>query len=511
MLHFIPAWYQQGKWCENEQYWRVRRMYTEFDDTVKQVQLFHRSRAYPYQILLLGFSPNFRHFLHRQGVYRAPYWSCFDAIQEVRRKKAVVLSFHNMKWPPHTEFQYTPFVVVALQKGEKYAQVEFGEDGNPIEISIYRGGKVYRRNIYDDRGFISSTIVYEDEKPLFQDYLMENGTWKLRCYEQDGHVEVNPKASSYLLAGAGFETLLPFSRACYDSIDQVISEVFASYLELTDRRDIFCAAMDNHHAGLLGQVLKGRNIILSFFGDRYHWDNKLNHREMIGQAAYIVTDSRENSENLKKQSGIPLSNITDIPPYDTRTDFGISRQLNVQKILVPADGLKKETFGRLIRCLESYVLVNPNARIHLFTRNGSPARQSQLLEQARAYLETEEPDRMLSKFFRVEQCVDELSVSRCMREQKIIVDMGDIPELYLQIMALSTGIPQIVCTQTQFVEHGKNGMVLQDMGGLKEMLDYYLDGLSNWNDAMIASYEIGKRYTAQVLIERWKEVIDRIG
>ena len=87
MLHFIPAWYQQGKWCENEQYWRVRRMYTEFDDTVKQVQLFHRSRAYPYQILLLGFSPNFRHFLHRQGVYRAPYWSCFDAIQEVRRKK----------------------------------------------------------------------------------------------------------------------------------------------------------------------------------------------------------------------------------------------------------------------------------------------------------------------------------------------------------------------------------------------------------------------------------------
>ena len=54
-------------------------------------------------------------------------------------------------------------------------------------------------------------------------------------------------------------------------------------------------------------------------------------------------------------------------------------------------------------------------------------------------------------------------------------------------------------------------MVLQDMGGLKEMLDYYLDGLSNWNDAMIASYEIGKRYTAQVLIERWKEVIDRIG
>ena len=67
-------------------------MHTEFDDTVKQIQLFHRNKAYPYQIMLLSFAPNFRHFLHRQGVYRAPYWSCFDAIQEVRRKKVMVLS-----------------------------------------------------------------------------------------------------------------------------------------------------------------------------------------------------------------------------------------------------------------------------------------------------------------------------------------------------------------------------------------------------------------------------------
>ena len=29
------------------------------------------------------------------------------------------------------EFVYTPFVVVAMLKGEKYAQIEFGEDGNP--------------------------------------------------------------------------------------------------------------------------------------------------------------------------------------------------------------------------------------------------------------------------------------------------------------------------------------------------------------------------------------------
>lgn len=124
MLYFIPAWYQKNQWRENEQNWHVRRMHTEFDDTVKQIQLFQRSGAYPYRILLPGFSPNFRHFLHRQGVYRAPYWSCFDAIQEVRRRKTMVLSFHDLKWPAGVEFVYSPFVVVAFLKGEKYAQIE---------------------------------------------------------------------------------------------------------------------------------------------------------------------------------------------------------------------------------------------------------------------------------------------------------------------------------------------------------------------------------------------------
>ena len=172
MLHFIPAWYQQNTWHENEQKWYVRRMHTEFDDTVKQIQLFHRNRACPYRIMLLGFAPNFRHFLHRQGVYRAPYWSCFDAIQEVKRRRAAALSFHQLKWPDGIEFRYTLFVVTAVLEGQKYAQIDFGEDGNPIQVSLYKDDKICRRNLYDDRGFLSATILYENEQPLYQDYLM---------------------------------------------------------------------------------------------------------------------------------------------------------------------------------------------------------------------------------------------------------------------------------------------------------------------------------------------------
>jgi len=137
MLHFIPAWYQQNNWRESEQYWYSRRMKTEFDDTVKHIQLFHRNHTYPFQIMLLSYAPNFRHFLHRQSVFHVPYWSCFDAIQEVKRKKVKMFSVHNLSWPKYIEFVYTPFVLMAMQDGKKYAQAEFAEDGNLIQIYIY--------------------------------------------------------------------------------------------------------------------------------------------------------------------------------------------------------------------------------------------------------------------------------------------------------------------------------------------------------------------------------------
>lgn len=189
MLYFIPAWYLKNEWKENEQLWYIRRTQTETDDTVKQVQLFRRNHICEYEILLLSHAPNFRHFLHRQSVFRAPYWSVFDAIQEVRRRKQAMFSFHNLNWPRDTEFVYTPFSVIAMLLGEMYANIEFGEYGNPIQVDLYRNGQITRKNIYDDRGFISCTEVYENGKKAYEQYLTEKGVWKL-CRFTDGHVAV---------------------------------------------------------------------------------------------------------------------------------------------------------------------------------------------------------------------------------------------------------------------------------------------------------------------------------
>lgn len=526
MLYFIPAWYQKNEWNESEMNWYVRRMHTEFDDTVKQIQLFHRSKAYPYQIMLLSYAPNFRHFLHRQGVYHAPYWSCFDAMQEVSRKQATVLSFHSLNWPEDIEFEYTPFVVVAYLHGEKYAQVEFGEDGNLILIDLYGKGIIQRRNYYDDRGFVSSTVLYQDGVLSHQDYLTEKGLWKLRKYS-DGHVVVNPKSPKFVIVHNGKKEEITYKKTEYDNLEQVISEVVSAYVAKTEKDAIFCMAMHERHTKMLQNVLKDKKLIMSFFGERYDLEKHEDAKELIERANYLIADSQENVENIQNRLGKKLDNIVDITPFDSRVDFGISQQINVQKILVPVDGIQDHVFDELIKQLGIYLQKNENAQIHLFTRMANYGRSTQLLAKVRDILEKAdlEPEWAVEikgsnkaenrleegvpvRFF-VETCVDELSVSKCMREQRIIVDMRQhVIELYLRITGISVGIPQIVYMPTQFVEHGKNGMVLKDMNRLVEKLDYYLGSLSNWNEAMVYSYEMGQNFTTRRLVDKWKEVID---
>jgi accessory secretory protein Asp1 len=212
-------------------------------------------------------------------------------------------------------------------------------------------------------------------------------------------------------------------------------------------------------------------------------------------------------------------------------DFGISQQLNVQKILVPIDEMEESRLEEMIIALGQYLPDNDNAQIYLFTRAADPNKRRVLLEKVRDVLRNEgmeeawaaegngrnvSENRLDSleavpvRFF-VEQCVDELSVSKCMREQRLIVDMRNTAEVYLRITGLSMGIPQIVYRNTQFVEDGKNGMILKEISKLPEAIDYYLNNLTNWNEAMVHSYELGKEYTAKVLITKWKEVIGFVG
>ena len=530
MLYFVPAWYKQNTWSENEQLWYRRRMKSEFDETIKQITLFHRNVEVDYQIINLSFSPNFRHFLHRQGMYRAPYWSCFDAIAQVRRTKAAVLSYQDIKWPQGVEFVYSPFAIVAFLKGEKFAKVEFGEDGNPISIDMYEKGKISRRNYYDDRGFVAGSVVYEDGVPLYQDYLMENGIWKLRHYVSDGHVEVNGAYPNYDMVAEDGRKELPFTKSCYDSLDEVIEEVLMAYIGNTKPKDKFFVAAHPLHIDILGRCLLGKSIVLTFFEDRFDYSKIDNIRNFIKQSSYVITDSKKTSELIKQNLGMTDFNITDISPYDTRMDFGISRQLEVQNIFLPIDGISANEFERIIKEVAGYLAKNELARVHLFSRDATWGREDEIRKELIGILnkyefdsrwalpegvqpvsenniDTEEIDEVTQRFF-IDICVDERTISKCINEQRVILDLRNTTDVFVFITAISKGVPRISMSRDQFFEHKKNGYLIQDYSKIEESISFYLDSMENWNEALVACYEIGKEYTTKNLIDSWRRVLD---
>lgn len=528
MLYFIPAWYLEGDWKEDEQFWYTRRMKTETDDTVKQIQLFRRNSICENKILLLSYAPNFRHFLHRQSAFRAPYWSVFDAVQEVRREKPALLSFHDLNWPRNIEFIYTPFTVMAMLNGERYANVEFGEYGNPIQVDLYQNGQLSRKNIYDDRGFVSCTTVYENGKRAYDQYLTDKGVWKL-CHFADGHVAVNPRRNYYVIRLAGEEKEILFQKASYPSMEQVIEEVFSSALGVTQDADIFCAAAHEQHLPLLDKLLAGRRTIYSVFQQRLAPYNDPAVLAVLSHGDCILTDSEENQKLLSAKKELEPVFQVNIPPYDTRVDPGISQQLNVQKILFPVDHLRPEVLEAAIVAMAGYLKSNGDARVHLFTRNAAWNRENVLRQQVDGILKRcayppewarkdsqnkfevllDEEDH-IPILFTVEQCINELSVNKCMREQRILVDLADQPDLFLQISCVSMGIPQILKTANQYMIPGWNGRINAEIARLEEDLAYYLESLNNWNQAAVRCYELVQEHSAQHLIDQWKEVIVRL-
>lgn len=534
MIYFIPAWYKENKWCENEQSWHARRTYSEFDETIKQIQLVHRNLKADYRILLLPYSPNFRHFLHRQGMYRANYWSCFDAMQQIKRTKISTLSFHDLKWPEGIEFVYSPFAIVAFLYGRKYAKIEFGEDGNMIAIDMYENDVICRRNYYDDRGFVSCTIVYINGQADHQDFLGEDGGWRVRNYFGDDHCEINPKYSKYTIHTVGSVIESSYLQDSYPSLEALIREVFGKYVYYNNTgNDKFFVAIHKIHMGLLKECLHDKCIISTVFENRYPLDYLINIKDFIVKSQYLITDSKEVSKQIKNVIGYNSKTdkciVRDISPYDARADFGISQQLNVQNILVPVDGIDDIKLEQIIVECAEYMSGNALARVHIFSRSTDWQYETKMSEKIALILERNGYDKRWMipdtreldsentvdaheeeidiRFF-IDKSLDERNISKCVNEQRVILDMRNTVDVFLFITALSKGVPRISFIKDEFLLHKRTGYYLNDFSQIHDILSYYLDNMEIWNEALIENYELGLKYTTDILVEAWKEVLE---
>lgn len=102
---------------------------------------------------------------------------------------------------------------------------------------------------------------------------------------------------------------------------------------------------------------------------------------------------------------------------------------------------------------------------------------------------------------------NEADIARILYDTRLIIDIRDNPDQYIQIAGISAGIPQVNYRNTRYIEHKKNGYMISNIAQLSDALEYYLVGLQHWNEALVYMVQTIEAYDSGSLVKQWKELI----
>ena len=98
------------------------------------------------------------------------------------------------------------------------------------------------------------------------------------------------------------------------------------------------------------------------------------------------------------------------------------------------------------------------------------------------------------------QIKDDLRISR------LYIDVNVKQDLQLQLVALTTGIPQILSNPSDYIINPTNGIVLNAALTLEETVEYFLNNLNHWNLALVKNIELLEAFESDKIIEKWRRV-----
>lgn len=519
MFYFVPSWYNTtSKWGDNTPLWfRVFEQMT-FDDTVNQLKMFYNVDE-PSCAIILNYQPQLRYFLHKQDLIGLPYWSFFDDIQNIHRTEVQAIDFKSLNWPPKTTFVYTPFIVIAKHEGKILAYINFAENGNLLDVDFRVGDQKDLTYQFDDRGFLSSILYYQNGVESHRDYLNENGVWQVREHlTGDKQIEVNLFAD------------FSFGQRYYVNWEQLLEERLTLFSkEVLEDSDHLVIASNPQHNQLIMDNFPSQDKIFSFYHERDVTSQLSDLKKLHEIAKFFVVDTESMESTLRDafhQNQLSDKTVMRISPFDTRLRLGHSQNVKELRIHFFIDSISKtELFDNIETILG---LMENNRLIYLdlvtYDRN-YPIKQvkDDITEMiaSKFHMEkfvtdgedsgenkvdgaAEELDRVTLNLF-----TNENQVIKALDSARLVIDLGRHPNLYTQIASISAGVPQINAVKTECVSHKENGWILADDKELSKAIHYYFDGLKNWNHSLVFSVQKMADYTSGRILEQWKALLER--
>lgn len=525
--YFLPSWYNENrKWYINESDWYHSKRDSRFDDTINQIRLFQQAEE-KLEIIVTNYSPYLRYFLHRQDIFEVPYWSVFDQIQGFTEEPSLpskMLTLLDFQWPKGTIPLYHSKSILMYKENQVYANIQIGSEGYIQKIDYFNEGVVEKTSIIDDRGFVSSEIVYRSGEPLYQDYLNREGVWQVREWfqRQENPIRINPEAEQFELLSS-----------C-KTMRQLVQEILSLKIKSIEKEDSLVVAASSTNHQLLSNQHLPQNTIYSFFRDKGDDLEQVSLEEISQQAKFIVTDTLEQKELLDEK--IPNHQVICIPTFDTRLKLNLSQRVKEHKVFLSiGEYLKQEVFCDILELLCDALCEDDSLELLLGAPFSDKQKIMALYEEMKKWIATKEewvekirlqhPFPEPQSLFVADMDVEEeeeplrencLIVSVGTEEDlikeltyvRLIIDVGDKTDYFLQIAGISAGIPMILTRDSPYIEHKKNGYILRELEDVWKALEYYLSNLVTWNTSLVYSVQKIVENTDKRIIRRWKELVD---
>lgn len=488
MKYFVPAWSGNEKWW----FHLPRPFYSKsktivFDDIMSLMSMHHQNKI-DFKLLHLSYHPTIRSILHRHDLYELRMWSLFDEIQGFDQVCPRSFQLEDLEWPDDTEFIYSPYIIQAMTP-HYTSKIYFNQVGYLIRMEDFENGQCVRAYIFDDRGYLSALRYYENGQASTQDYFTVTGQVVLRENLSSSQVTVMP----------AFEHL--FNKTVYASMEELIKERFHQFCHRDMRQEDHVIVGSN---AAYNEIFEGiqayANVSYSIFSKRNVTLDEALMDSMAHSSKWLV-DTNEMASRVKawlKHQDDPPEMLR-LTPFNTQKIVNISSQLNETYIGLWIDNLPCEVLTKVLQQMLVYIQPHASYRLVLITKknqsgiaswlkqwvseNNESYRASVINEdEAKAELIYAKEPLQFEDVIQIQSVPFEDDLIKVLARLRVVMDLGDEPDLYLQIASISVRIPQIHAHPSAYISHQKNGYILSD-GNMYEALDYFLTTLKHWNTA----------------------------
>ena len=347
-----------------------------YDDIVHQMKMFHNAGEQA-QLWGLAYLPQMRHFLHRYYLEDLPFRSIYDELQGIDPtrperparqrpdperpewgKPGLKRENAELAWSQDGDIRRgcagarRVFDVHLLDDSVYYVE-HYDEESDALWVD--------RRSIYDDRGFLSSSIEYVKSEgiPAIQ-----------RFYNPDGKEQFHITYPGGQVAFAGDCDCRSVRGAHYENAAQMLADRVDAFLEECGEKDVFFLAAQGEADDIVRRAERfaqgGRKVVLSFYEGRYaqlkgkgaenpesvsdYADDREGEaiRQYKRTASMIFADTKMKKEYFErfeyvysdgdqlKRRSVPVEKVC---PFAMESRTGRSGSIAQDVIFMPADGL----------------------------------------------------------------------------------------------------------------------------------------------------------------------------